>query len=174
MKEILRKILGVSKTLEEKFRKIPIITVKLRNDYKEFKAGTVLFQAMEGRKVVFDLINTETNRGYTFPLEEIKNNELFEYRVRDDIRLPSEFENAFEDNELNRYNFMDKIKDESFNDYKIFVDSETDKHKIIITLTKEFSDLGKDSSTVITKTISANTFLELIEKARDWYENEIK
>ena len=54
--------------------------VKLKKDYKEFKAGTFLYQDMEGDHMTFDLRNYEKDIGYAFRIKDIKeNSDLFEF-----------------------------------------------------------------------------------------------
>lgn len=58
--------------------------VVLKIAYKGFIAGTVLYRNREGKKKVFDLINYENKKGYTFSYDEIeKNNLLFEIKEID-------------------------------------------------------------------------------------------
>lgn len=128
-----------------------IVCVQLKKDYKEFETGTILFESIEGEKNVFDLINLETNEGYTFQLEEILNNkDLFKCKVR---YVPSDKTNNFL-KELTDYSFMDKL------DNYLIADL-SDGHYIDIRIKQ-----GKDCT--LNKRIEAKTFEELMKKTRVW------
>ena len=51
-----------------------MLNVRLKKDYKGFKAGTFLYKDREGKNIVFDLRDYKKNRGFTFSVEKIKKN----------------------------------------------------------------------------------------------------
>jgi hypothetical protein len=98
-----------------------LIIVKLKKDYNGFKAGTYLYQDIEGENIVFDLRNYKKNNGHVFQLEEIiKNDDLFETYDKEGKYTRRDLKEIY-DNLIIDINYKEECKEQIIDFLSIYV-----------------------------------------------------